>query len=82
MIIVSWLLVIPPERSEVRLVVEEYSINIEVYLAREYGVYGSKNVGMSSKKAGENPAHLKSKVSWAMFVNPGLVGPNRASERM
>ena len=30
---------------------------------------------MSNHKAGENPAHRKSKVSWAMFINPGLVGP-------
>ncbi len=30
---------------------------------------------MSNHKAGENPAHRKSKVSWAMIVNPGLVGP-------
>jgi hypothetical protein len=62
-------------------VVEEYSIFAEAYPARECGEYGSKNVGMSNCKAGENPAHLKSKVSWAMVVIPGLVGPNRASER-
>jgi hypothetical protein len=30
---------------------------------------------MSNLKAGENPAHRKSKVSWAMIINPGLVGP-------
>ena len=35
----------------------------------------SENVGMSSTKAGENPAHRKSKVSWAMRIIPGLVGP-------
>ena len=35
----------------------------------------SENVGMSSKKAGENPAHRKSKVSWATTIDPGLVGP-------
>ena len=62
-------------------VVEEYSIFAEAYPARECGEYGSKNVGMSSKKAGENPAHLKSKVSWAMVVNPGLVGPKRPTSR-
>ena len=64
-----------------RDVVEEYSIFVEVYVVRRDGGCGSKNVGMSSKNAGENPAHLKSKVSWAMFVNPGLVGPNRFTER-
>ena len=35
----------------------------------------SENAGMSNDKAGENPAHRKSKVSWAMVVIPGLVGP-------
>ena len=30
---------------------------------------------MSNDKAGENPAHRKSKVSWAMVIIPGLVGP-------
>jgi len=39
------------------------------------GAHGSENVGMSSKKFGENPNHRKPKVSWAMIVNPGLVGP-------
>jgi len=29
---------------------------------------------MSSDKAGENPAHRKSKVSWARLVLLGLVG--------
>jgi len=39
------------------------------------GGYGRENVGMSSKKAGENPAHRKLKVSWATQIDPGLVGP-------
>ena len=30
---------------------------------------------MSSKKAGENPAHRKPKVSWATRIDPGLVDP-------
>ncbi len=38
------------------------------------GAHGSENVGMSSKKAGENPAHRKTKVSWATQIDPGLVG--------
>ena len=38
-------------------------------------MYGSENVGMSNHKAGEIPARRKSKVSWAMLINPGLVGP-------
>ena len=47
----------------------------EAGLARAGGAHGSENVGMSSKKIGENPIHRKPKVSWAMIVNPGLVGP-------
>ena len=38
-------------------------------------MYGSENVGISNRNAGENPAHRKSKVSWAMAIIPGLVGP-------
>ncbi len=37
---------------------------------------------MSSMKAGEKPAHQKSKVSWATLIDPGLGDPNRVSERM
>jgi hypothetical protein len=32
------------------------------------------NVGISNDKAGENPAHRKSKVSPAMLISRGLVG--------
>ena len=39
------------------------------------GALGSENAGMSNNKAGENPAHRKSKVSWATVIVPGLVGP-------
>ena len=42
---------------------------------RNPGVFRSENVGMSSKKTGENPVHRKPKVSWATTINPGLVGP-------
>ena len=47
----------------------------EVEPARVGGAHGSENVGMSSMKQGEKPCHRKPKVSWAMIVNPGLVGP-------
>lgn len=30
---------------------------------------------MSNQKSGEIPDHRKPKVSWAMLINPGLVGP-------
>ena len=34
-----------------------------------------ENAGMSNYTDRENRSHRKSKVSWAMAVNPGLVGP-------
>ena len=42
---------------------------------RAGGALRRENVGMSSKKIGENPIHRKSKVSWATIVDPGLGGP-------
>ena len=39
------------------------------------GADGSENVGISSTKAGENPAHRKPKVSWATKIDPGLGDP-------
>ena len=39
------------------------------------GAYGSKNVGTSNHNAGENPARRKNKVSLAMKISQGLVGP-------
>jgi len=35
----------------------------------------SENVGLSNRKSGEIPDHRKSKVSLAMAINQGLVGP-------
>jgi len=43
--------------------------------ARYGGADGSENGGMSNKTRSENLRHRKSKVSWAMLINPGLVGP-------
>ncbi len=34
-----------------------------------------ENVGISSKKTGENPVHRKPEVSRATRIVPGLVGP-------
>ena len=42
---------------------------------RHRGAFGSENVGISSKKTGENPVHRKPKVSRATQIVPGLVGP-------
>ena len=61
--------------------VEERFYAVEVQGVSPDGGIGSENVGISNKKAGENPAHRKPKVSWAMTFNPGLGGPNRGGER-
>ena len=39
------------------------------------GASGSENVGMSNLNAGAKPAHRKPKVSHAMLISVGLVGP-------
>ena len=39
------------------------------------GAFGSENAGTSNHNAGENPARRKIKVSGAMVINSGLVGP-------
>ena len=39
------------------------------------GACRSKNVGTSNHNVGEKPTHRKTKVSLAMFVSQGLVGP-------
>ena len=39
------------------------------------GACGSKNVGTSNHKEGETPSRRKIKVSFAMIISEGLVGP-------
>jgi len=39
------------------------------------GASRSKNVGTSNRKAGEIPARRNTKVSFAMIISEGLVGP-------
>ena len=39
------------------------------------GARGSENVGTSNRNAGESPARRKNKVSFAMEIIEGLVGP-------
>ena len=63
------------EFQRAALAVGERSISAEAKGASHGGVYGSENAGMSNHNAGENPAHRKFKVSWAMAIIPGLVGP-------
>ena len=43
--------------------------------ATSAGASGKANVGISNDKGGENPPRRKTKVSRAMPVIPGLVGP-------
>ena len=38
------------------------------------GAYGKANVGISNDKAGEKPAHRKTKGSPAMLISRGSVG--------
>ena len=42
---------------------------------RASGALRSKNVGTSNRNAGEIPARRKTKVSLAMYISQGLVGP-------
>jgi hypothetical protein len=58
-------------------VVGERSIRDEAEEVTHSGVYGSENVGTSNRNAGEIPARRKNKVSFAMEIIEGLVGPNR-----
>ena len=44
------------------------------------GAFGSKNVGTSNHNADEIPARRKTKVSFAMKINEGLVGPKRMAK--
>ena len=39
------------------------------------GALGRANVGTSNRNAGEIPARRKNKVSFAMVISEGLVGP-------
>ena len=39
------------------------------------GAIGSENAGMSNRNQGESPWHRKPKVSLAMMIIQGLVGP-------
>ena len=44
------------------------------------GAFGSKNVGTSNHNAGESPARRKTKVSFAMLISEGLVGPKEMAK--
>ena len=55
--------------------VGERSHRSEVYGVSRDGALGSENVGTSNHNSGERPGRRKPKVSLAMIVNQGLVGP-------
>ena len=42
---------------------------------RASGAFGSKNVGTSNRNGAENAPRRKIKVSLAMYISQGLVGP-------
>jgi hypothetical protein len=56
-------------------VVREHSVCNEAKGASHSGAYRSENAGTSNRNAGEIPARRKIKVSLAMVINQGLVGP-------
>ena len=58
-----------------RGVVGERSVGAEAGGATPRGAYGSENVGISNRNVSEILTRRKSKVSWAMSIIPGLVGP-------
>ncbi len=55
--------------------VGEYSHRDEGEGVTHTGALRSKNVGTSNRNAGEIPARRKTKVSLAMYISQGLVGP-------
>ena len=64
----------PKLRKIPRILVGERSVGRRRDAARLAGDIRSENAGMSSEKAGENPAGRKSKVSRGRLVRPGEVG--------
>ena len=55
--------------------VGERSVRAEAEGITHGGAYRSENAGTSNHNAGENPARRKIKVSLAMKISQGLVGP-------
>ena len=44
------------------------------------GASGSENVGTSNRNVGEIPTRRKTKVSFAMVISEGLVGPKEMAK--
>ena len=55
--------------------VGEHSVRDEGKGVTHAGARGSENVGTSNRNASESLAHRKNKVSFAMEIIEGLVGP-------
>ena len=55
--------------------VREHSDRNEAEGASHSGAFRSENAGTSNRNAGEIPARRKIKVSLAMVISQGLVGP-------
>ena len=60
--------------------VGERSLCVEAKGVTHSGAQRSENAGTSSRNAGENPAHRKTKGSAAMKIIRGLVGPKRMAK--
>jgi hypothetical protein len=56
-------------------VVGERSNRSEVHGVSRDGAFRSENVGTSNRNTGEKPVRRKPKVSLAMIISQGLVGP-------
>lgn len=54
---------------------ESVPLCVEAKGVTHSGACGSTNVGTSNRKEGEIPSRRKNKVSFAMIVSEGLVGP-------
>ena len=61
-------------------VVREHSNCNEAKGATHSGAIRRENAGTSNRNAGEIPARRKNKVSLAMVINQGLVGPKRMAK--
>jgi hypothetical protein len=61
-------------------VVREHPHRNEAKGATHSGALWSENAGTSNRNAGEIPARRKIKVSLAMVINQGLVGPKRMAK--
>ena len=61
--------------KKLELGVGERPLCSEAHAARRGGAQGSENVGTSNRNPDENSGRRKTKVSFAMSINEGLVGP-------